>query len=584
MAGRKTRQSTRSSRGDVRALLGELSSLVRQFDANSAGRKKAVVESLVRTAIVRPADLIAYHDLLCFLVAYPDNNGVLALAEAELRGMSARVAHYRTTTRDRHARRLENSGLVDTTTTHPYSFELTQRLLRDHAVRIDIDREAAEKAIEQTLPEFLGTLVSWQECDALDYDEERYTSDWLEMARRSKGGGYLKTIVDLIDRAPIGHLVKRHFFDRLELETVWRLERSRASRTLQRVPCGRVFYQTGPFARRSEDLLGALRAPASALELQSPKRGEVYVHAINEVLAVRNRELFPLTLANTREVYKYRAGRGLTIFIFGMRPEDRLPIEANFGAMLVRNNLPIGYGVAAVLFDRVEIAINVFPAFRAGESAFTIEQFFRLFYHHFGSRVFLVRNTQMGYGEDEALYSGAFWFYYKLGFRALDAGVRALAEREVARQRADKAYRTPIGTMRRLSKSDVVLSVDGISAAEWKEVSIINLGYAVTRYFARRYDGDRRRGLAGTVELVRRALGIRSLSRWSSDELTALERMAPLVAMIPDINRWSATERSDLAGIVRAKGGACERRFVQRCNRHGRFREAVGRLASQSPD
>ncbi|MCB2229633.1 hypothetical protein KQH82_02880 [bacterium] len=568
---------SKSVMSDIR----ELRVLVRTFGQPAAKQKLALVHRLRRRKILRPSELRAYHDLLCFMVAYPDNAALLSLVERELRSMVNRVRLYRALTRDRQAGKLDDSGMAGTTTTHPYSYELTVQLLENHAARMEMDGEAGEKAADEVLPDFLPSLVAWQENDALDYDEERTVAEWLTTVRRSKDGGMLKTLVDLLARADLPHLVRRHFFERLDIETVWHLEDSRASRTLQRVRCGKPFYQTEPMIGRSKDLRGDLRRSAARLQAQSAKRGAECVRAVNEVLAVRNRELFPLTLASPGEVYRCDVGRGLTMFLFGMRPEDRLPIESNFGALLVRNNLPIGYGVAAVLFDRVEIAINIFPAFRAGESAFTIEQYFRLFYRHFGSRIFLVRNTQMGYGEDEALLSGAFWFYNKLGFRAVDPAVRKLAEREAEKQRADRKYRTPLATMRRLSVSDVVLLTDGSRIEDWKETSIINLGYTVTRYFADNYDGDRRTGIADTVPKVQKLLGIRDLRRWTDDERTALSRMAPLVAMIPDLRSWTSEERKQLGQIVRAKGGKHERRFVLLCNRHPRFKDAVRRLAAR---
>jgi hypothetical protein len=533
---------------------------------------------------VRPTELKEYHDLLCFMVAHPDNRKLLTLVESELRNFAARIAYYMANTRDRKAEKLHNSGLVDTTTTHLYSYELTRLLLANHAKDMSVDWEINEESVEAALPGILPPLVAWQENDALDYDEELGTIDWLELSRRSRTGGYLKTIVDLLDNAPIPHLVRRHFYERLDIEATWHLQNSKASRTLKRIPGGSTkFFQREPMIGRSKDLLKDLRKPAAPLQVLSRREGAAYVLAVNEVLAVRNRELFPITLANPGEVYLYRPGRGLTIAIYGMNPEDRLPLETNFGALLIRNGLPIGYGVAAVLFDRVEIAINVFPAFRNGESAFIIEQFFRAFYRHFGSRVFLVRNTQMGYGEDEALFSGAFWFYNRLGFRALDPSVRKLAEKEREKQKADPRYRTPIGTMRKLSVSDVVLHTDPAGRATWQDPSIINLGYAVTKFFARQFDGDRRRGLIETIASVRKMLKIGSISAWSPDETAALERMAPLVAMIPDLKSWTGSEKRDLAGIIRAKGGPKERRFVLLVNGHGKFRAAIAKLAARPP-
>jgi hypothetical protein len=267
------------------------------------------------------------------------------------------------------------------------------------------------------------------------------------------------------------------------------------------------------------------------------------------------------------------------IFIYGARPEIRLPLESNFGAMLVRNGLPVGYGVGATLFDRVEIAINVFPAFRSGESSFIIEHFFKLFHHHFGSNVLLVRSRQMGDGDNEPLQSGAFWFYYKLGFRAIDPKVRRLAEQEHEVIRRNKGYRTPLRTLKRLAKSDVFFHVDPSKMDSYREFPIVNLGYVVTKFFADEFDGNRNVGSQRSMSEVGRRLGIRGLNRWSTDEVTAFERMAPLLANIPDLEDWTVRERASLVRIIRAKGSTHERDFLLLSNQHTRFKAALEELA-----
>jgi hypothetical protein len=303
------------------------------------------------------------------------------------------------------------------------------------------------------------------------------------------------------------------------------------------------------------------------------------VRTVNEVLAVRNRELFALTFANPSEVYINEPGHGLRIVIFGTEPDERLPLESNFGALLVKNGLPIGYGIAATLFDRVEIAINIFPAFRSGESSYIIEQFFRIFYHHFDSRIFVVRQEQMGYGEDEALHSGAFWFYFKLGFRAFNERVKRLADKEHEKIKQRPQYRVPINVMKRLARTDVYLRVDTEDTSEWNELSLVNLGYVITRYFAEKHNGDRKIGIDKSVSTVINNLNIHRFDKWSYDTRKALTRMAPLIANIPDIRKWSASEKNALVKLIRSKGTARERRFVQLSNRLHRFREALEDLA-----
>ncbi|MFO1316643.1 MAG: hypothetical protein U1F58_13655 [Burkholderiales bacterium] len=51
----------------------------------------------------------------------------------------------------------------------------------------------------------------------------------------------------------------------------------------------------------------------------------------------------------------------------------------------------------------------------------------RAFHTLYGSGRFVVNPYQFGAGNAEAIASGAFWFYYRLGFRPAHALTRALA-------------------------------------------------------------------------------------------------------------------------------------------------------------
>ena len=198
----------------------------------------------------------------------------------------------------------------------------------------------------------------------------------------------------------------------------WTLAEYEASRTGRRAPCDRVLFQQGPALGRTPDLRADLARPAPPLQPVTVATGREYVRAITEVLGSRCRELFPLIGSSPDEVYLFEPGRGVRIVVYGSLPEIRLPLEANTGLMLVRNGVPIGYGLGAMQFDRCEIAINIFPEYRSGESSFIFERVAHLFVAHYGARVLLIRPYQIGEDNREALESGSFWFYYKLGFPA----------------------------------------------------------------------------------------------------------------------------------------------------------------------
>ena len=427
--------------------------------------------------------------------------------------------------------------------------------------------------------DFFPFAVAWQENDALENDDAFDIDSWLDMSKGPKTPTRIQFLIKLLRASTLPVELKRYFYDNMDIPLVWKLGDLPVSRTLAILPTSRRFYQRTPLLGRTPDLRAELAKPASPLRLLSVSAGQTYVQAVNEALAVRNRELFPIVFANPAEVYLFEPGRGLQILIFGMHPEVRLPLETNFGALLVRNSVPVGYGIAATLFDRVEIAINTFPAFRGGESSFAIEQFFSLFFHHFGSRAFVVRRTQMGYDDDEALHSGSFWFYYKLGFRSVNRRVRRLADAEFEKIKRRSGYRTPIRMIKRLARGDVFFHSDPGRMDSWHELSVVDFGYAVTRLIAEKYDSDRQEGIRRSVSRISKVLDIRHTERWSKDELTALERMAPMLAGIQGLATWTAREKADLAGIIRGKGGRHERDYVLRCNQHPKLYLALENMA-----
>ncbi len=578
MAHRSKREFRRIQDERANRVIRQLQELRRDFGSRATAKKLALVEELAAAEILSTELLAAYHDILSFIRAYPDNARILRIADVELRSFSGRIELYKVHRRDPMALKLLNSGIANTIVTHAYGYETCRLLLKWYPRVLEIDWNSIGEDEDYAIADVLQLLVAWQENDALDNDWTMDSHEWLRIARGRGTFTELATLVSLFKTSGLSHQAQEYLFEKLELPVNWDLTDSPASRSLKRVPHGRTYYQRSPLLGRTGDLRARLARPAAPLHVLPLSEGVEQVRSINEVLAVRARELHPLTYANPREVYAYEPGRGVRILVFGTRPIVRLPLESNFGAMLIRNGLPVGYGVGAVLFDRVEIAINVFPAFRSGESSFIIEEFFRLFYHHFESRVFLVRSRQMGDGDIEPLQSGAFWFYYKLGFRAIDPKVRRLAEIEHESIRKSKAYRSPLRTLRRLAKSDVFFHADPSGMDGYREFPIISLGYVVTTYLAEKFDGNRREGIDESTSRIAGALDIR-LDQWSEHEITALERLAPLVVNVPNLADWARGERVALARLIRAKGAAREREFVLQSNRHRKFRAALEMMA-----
>lgn len=560
-------------------LIKELDNLKTIFNPEATRTKIAVLKAISSMQINGSGSLQAYHDILCFMRAYPDNAGIFKIVEKELQAFNKRVEFYKTNSSDHHADELADSGIINSSVSHTFSYELTAFLTQKYVSLAEIDWETYNEQGTDAISTFLPLLVSWQENDTLDNDLTIETSDWLKLARGRSDKTDLNLLIKLLTTSGLSRNVQGYLFENSEIPVKWTLTNCLASRTLKRLPYEKIFYQKERLIGRTKDLRDRLTEPPSKLSLLPKNQGEEYVQSIKEVLGVRCRELYPLIHSNSSEVYINEPGRGLKIVILGNDQDIRLPLEANFGAMLVRNGMPIGYGIGCMSFDRCEIAINIFPSYRAGESSFIIEEFFRLFYYHFGARQLLVRSYQIGDDNQEALESGSFWFYYKLGFRSANKKVRALADRESEKIKADKNYRCPISVLKRLATGDIFFHIDPACMAGFEELPLKNLGYVVTEYVAKKFDANRRLAEEQSVIYVARILNIKGWQSWTNREIDSFNRLAPLIACIPDLKRWSRKEKADLAKIIRAKGSISERNFVLFCNRHPKFKDAIHKLA-----
>jgi hypothetical protein len=183
----------------------------------------------------------------------------------------------------------------------------------------------------------------------------------------------------------------------------------------------------------------------------------------------------------------------------------------------------------------------------------------------------------MGELNPEALKSGAFWFYRKLGFRAVDPDVEELAREEEARMRRRPGYRSSLATLRELSHTDAYFDLSGGTR---RPLDFEGLGLAVSRMVTEEFGGDRRRAARVCARRLREALGIRNFPAWTRDEKVALERLAPALALVSDLALWPAPEKRALARATRAKGGRSETDYLSKLEQVPRLAKALQAAAS----
>jgi hypothetical protein len=265
--------------------------------------------------------------------------------------------------------------------------------------------------------------------------------------------------------------------------------------------------------------------------------------------------------------------------VIGVVPERRLMLEAVYAFLTLKNGVPIGYVLNSALYRSAEIAYNVFETWRGAEAGRVYARVLATVRHLFGADSYTIFPYQLGEGNAEALASGAWWFYRKLGFAPRDRGVRALMRDEERRMRARPSHRSGVATLRKLAHANLYYHAGRARDDVIGLLPLPAVGLAVARLAASRFGSDRERAARVCAEEAGRLLGVRSRRGWSPGERLAWERWSPLVLALPEVRRWNAADRRALAAVVRAKGGPRESDFVRAFDRHRRLREALRRLA-----
>jgi hypothetical protein len=417
--------------------------------------------------------LIRLHETLLFLCAYPPDAEVLRLAGSELSSFAPRVAklHDLSPFEDPAV-----SGIAGTSFSAVFSFEVARQLAARYPRQIDIDWENYDRADKfgPVLRRFLPLVEE-------DWPVEAHAPfrAWIDAARPPRSTA-LAWLLERIASLPLNPRERADLFESLELLLLWRID-ARASRSRLRLPLRKPYFHRQPLLQRRDiDLERELHSPPLPVRQLTKPEARKILDLILDTSAVRFRELYGFTHPDTQRVFRADAGRGVRIVFFGVPPDWRLPLRAYHAGMFFKNGVPAGYVEVLSLFERAEVGFNLYYTFREGESAWLYARLLRLFRQILGVRCFSVDPYQIGLENDEALDSGAFWFYRKLGFRPLDAAAAHLVAREERRMRRTPGYRSSRRTLEKLAQSYLLYECADADHGAWDRFRVRNLALKLT--------------------------------------------------------------------------------------------------------
>ncbi len=551
-------------------LLNALERIRLTYGRGMAEERLALLEGLEDARLRSAAQVRRLHEALCLIRAFPDSREVLRRAEAMLESFAKREEL------EQHRDELVDSGIAGTDIYYRFYWVTARWLAKHWPDRLTVDWEDFEDG--DRVVALLDLLLPFSETLALDM-VERTPREWLESLKRSDETD-AAFLIRRFDQLDASEAVRERMYEQLDVPIHLAPGADTPSRTRARHPAPRVVTQRRPLVDKRPDLrqlVPRLRPSTRTVWLQE---AQALIGRAREAMVTRSRDLDGFAQADENDVRMVRFSGGLELALCGAQPRHRLLLESRYALLLLKNGVPIGYALINSLFGSSEIALNIFETFRGAETAQVFARVLSVAGRHFGADTYAIDPYQLGYGNDEGLRSGAWWFYYKLGFRPHDPSVKRLVTAELSKMRSRPGHRSTRSTLERLASEYMFLYLCRPRPRRdvLGRIDLGIIGERVSGYLAERFGADRERGVRTCAREVYELLETPS-GELAPTEREAWERWAPLVKILSGVEGWSKRERSALAGVVRAKGGKRESDYVARFDRHAKLRRAILELA-----
>ena len=556
-------------------LLTRLEQCRYRFGPGEGTRVVRLLSQLGRQDFADVPSLIRFHEALLFLRAFPQSSRVVRNSEKLLRSFAPRVERLQQAGADMaQFDPLEVSGIAGSCMQDALSYNVVRWLVRRLPGKLEIVWEDydEERALADIWPRFLPLL-----------EEDGYVEanvpwrSWLATASRNQNAEWL---VRRFEQLPVPETEKSQLYDALRLTLRWKLNNLPLSRTRNWKRVRRVFYHQGPLITRSEvSLAQELAQPPPQLTRLRRVQGAAVLDMVREVMLVRYRELYGTTLGDPATVVRADVGRGVSIYLWGLPAARRLPLRFYVAGFTLKNGVPINYIEAIGLCEWMEVGFNTFYTFRGGEAAWIYAQALRCLCGLTRAKCISVYPYQLGEHNEEAIDSGAFWFYRKLGFRPGRADLLRLTRSEEQKIAFDAKYRTSSRTLRRLAAGHVFFELPGSQAGAWDKFSTRNIGLKINRCMAEKFQGESARIRPAASARLARLLGAK-LSALTPQEQTSFENFALVLSLVPSVSSWGREEKHALLKIIRAKSAANEMHYARLLQKHRLLREALLELGS----
>ena len=196
-------------------------------------------------------------------------------------------------------------------------------------------------------------------------------------------------------------------------------------------------------------------------------------------------------------------------------------------------------------------------------------QLLRTYKQAFGAEYFEVEPYQFGKNNPEGLQSGAFWFYYRFGFRPIESQLHELALKEAELIGSQKGYRSSIDTLKKFTAGNVAVNFG-------KKEAPLNpslISKFITQEIALKHHGDRLGVESKSKKHIAKLLKLNPA--FMKKNAAGINKLAVFIALCIDDKKVNAELKKQLVKLIETKSNS-EFEYIN-CLQKTNLKKALGK-------
>jgi len=539
--------------------ISQLFSIRNRYGIKFSSQKLNLLNELDREPIKSKKAFQSYYYTLLFLIAYPDNESIYQLASQSLQRLHSYIQSH-----ENIKESLFNSGITNTHLCAAFSFEIVKWLRKKHPKNIKLSSFEAD---DGHIRYVLSAVMPKVESEILQ-DANATWKSWLKRSLK-KGEDILDRLIAVFDEADIRPEIRDELWNALGIN----VEINYPSHTCLPDTLITPYYHRSLIKKNFNKQKSSVKPIPVDL---NNNEAEQIIECGRMILVGHFREIDPVTFTAARMVSFYRLPRGLSVALMSMVPARRHPIDSYMGYVAFKNGLPIAYAGSWILFDSGRIGLNVFPAYRGGESRYIFEKVLQLHRKVYHLNRFSVDPYQVGKENIEGIKSGAFWTYHHSGFRPIREEQKKLAETELVKIKTIKGYRSPVSVLKKLADSrlELVLQKNAV------RFDATDLSVAYANILKNQYNNNRK--VAEELSFTKLA-DIIGLKNYQEEQLKfILKNWCILLLTYEQELRRNGGLKKILKKLFELKAGGDEEDYISELQRAVNLKKLVERIVKEN--